>query len=211
MTEWLWDALDATSVRIKAKITLIWSSTCTKLWPGLHVWSSSTLPLKLCTWEPLLGWNTQLQIDSTLNLLLKDLLVQNVPTGALMKCQKLTNWAWKQAAFAESFCVRGPLPEKSCLSWHAGMQKWMQNVSFKTTGEVQAGVLLQWPGAEARLWGRTGAGQSRGEVPSQLRSPQDPPRPPGGGTAAGVWGQSGGPARWAVTLHHTFVHPVGHS
>ncbi len=39
-------------------------------------------------------------------------------------------------------------------------------------GEVQAGLIVQRPGAEARVWRWTGAGQSRRAVPSQLHPHQ---------------------------------------
>ena len=73
-----------------------------------------------------------------------------------------------------------------------------------TTGEVQAGVVLQRSGSEARVRGRSGAGESRGEIPSQLRPPQDSPQPPGGGAALWVWGGSRGPAGWVfIIVKHT--------
>lgn len=73
-----------------------------------------------------------------------------------------------------------------------------------TTGEVQAGVVLQRSGSEARVRGRSGAGESRGEIPSQLRSPQDSPESPGGGAALWVRGGSRGPAGWVfMTVYDT--------
>lgn len=60
------------------------------------------------------------------------------------------------------------------------------HLQLKITGEVQAGVVLQRAGAEARVRGRSGAGQPRGEIPSQLRPPQDPSQSPGDGAALWV-------------------------
>lgn len=64
-------------------------------------------------------------------------------------------------------------------------KQWNQRcyLPLQTTGEVQAGIILQWPSAEARVRGRSRAGQPRGEIPSQLYPPQNPSQPPRDGAA----------------------------